>query len=43
MMDGVPAEIISANDVRVDAPIPDDVFDFVPPPGTHIAHVDRRV
>ena len=39
--DGVPVAIISADDVRVDAPFPADIFAFVPPPGTRIAHVAR--
>jgi hypothetical protein len=39
--DGVPVGVISADDVRVDAPLPADIFDFIPPPGTRIAHIAR--
>jgi hypothetical protein len=37
--DSVPVATISVDHVRVDALFPDDVFAFVPPPGTRIVHV----
>jgi len=39
MVDGVPVATVSADDVRVDAPLPVDTFAFAPPAGTRIAHV----
>jgi hypothetical protein len=36
--DGVPVGIISVDEVRVDAPIPADVFTFVPPAGARVVH-----
>ena len=36
--DGVPVGIISADEVRVDAPLPAGVFTFVPPAGTRVVH-----
>jgi hypothetical protein len=38
--DGVPVGIVSVDEVRVDAPLPADVFTFVPPTGARI--VGRR-
>lgn len=41
MVDGVPVAAISAEEVRVDTPLPNDTFAFAPPTGTRIAHVAK--
>jgi hypothetical protein len=40
-VDGVPAATIAADAIRVDVPFPADVFAFLPPAGTRIAHIAR--
>ena len=40
--EGIPAEIISADEILVDAPIADDVFSFVPPAGTRTVRAGRK-
>jgi hypothetical protein len=37
--DGAPVADVAADEVRVDAPLPADVFCFVPPTGTLVVHV----
>jgi hypothetical protein len=39
--DGVPIAIVAADDVLVDRPLPPDIFDFIPPPGSRLIHVER--
>ena len=41
MADGAAVATISADTVRVDAPLPADIFGYTPPPGTQIAHVPQ--
>jgi hypothetical protein len=36
--EGVPVGIVSVDELRVDAPIPDDVFAFTPPAGARVVH-----
>lgn len=40
--DGKPVGILSADDVLVDAPLPEEVFTFAAPAGTHVMHVQRH-
>ena len=40
--DGAPVGIITVDEIRVDAPIADDVFTFVPPAGTRTVRVARN-
>jgi hypothetical protein len=40
--EGASVATIGVDEVRVDAPFPPDIFDFVPPRGTRIARIARR-
>ncbi len=42
LADGVPVATYAADDVQVDVALPDEIFEFRPPPGTQVARVVRR-
>lgn len=42
LVDDATAGDISANEVRVNAPLPSEIFSFVPPPDTRIVHLAPR-
>ena len=39
--EGVPIAVGAADEVRIDSPLPPDLFDFAPPAGTRLIHVER--